>query len=329
MRQLDFLAIGDITTDAFIRLIDAQVHCKVDTDACELCVRFADKIPYESFTEVHAVGNSPNASVCVARLGLFAGLVSNLGDDINGDACLETLKKEKVDAKLVTAHKNAKTNYHFVLWYGAERTILVKHETYPYTFPDFAPPRWLYLSSIGNGTEKYHDEIAAYLAKNPEVKFAFQPGTFQIALGTEKLCSLYARAEVLVCNKEEAQRVLMGDFAGFAEALSGLHALGPKLVCITDGPAGAYFSDGVNNYFMPPYPNPKPPVERTGAGDAFAATFVSMLALGKTSLEALRLAPINSAYVVQDIGAQRGLLSREALEQYLTNAPREYAPRPL
>lgn len=111
--------------------------------------------------------------------------------------------------------------------------------------------------------------------------------------------------------------------------LAELHALGPKFVCVTDGPAGAYFSDGADNYFMPAYPDPKPPLERTGAGDAFAATFVSMLALGKTPLEALRAAPINSAYVVQNIGAQRGLLSREALEQCLTRAPKEYAPRPL
>lgn len=328
MRQLDFLAIGDITTDAFIRLTDAHVHCKVDTDACELCVRFADKVPYESLTEISAVGNSPNAAVCAARLGLSAGLVSNLGNDANATACLEILKKEKVDTELVTEHKNAKTNYHFVLWYGAERTILVKHEPYSYALPALTPACWLYLSSIGSGTEKYYEEIADYLAKHPETKFAFQPGTFQITLGTEKLRSLYARAEVLVCNKEEALRVLARD-DDMRNFLENLRALGPKIVCITDGPKGAYMGDESGTYFMPPYPDPKPPVERTGAGDAFAATFVSYLAFGKTPMEALRFAPINSAYVVQEIGAQRGLLLREALERYLTHAPKEYAPRPL
>ena len=80
---------------------------------------------------------------------------------------------------------------------------------------------------------------------------------------------------------------------------------------------------------MPIYPDPKPPYERTGAGDAFAATFTSYLALGKTPLEALRRAPINAAYVVQNIGAQRGLLSREQLEKYLMNAPQGYAIKKL
>ncbi|MDP3661686.1 MAG: carbohydrate kinase family protein, partial [bacterium] len=240
------------------------------------------------------------------------------------------------------------TNYHFVLWYGAERTILVKHELYQYALPPIQPARWLYLSSIGSGTEKYHDEIADYLAKNPEVKFAFQPGTFQITLGTEKLRALYERAEVLFVNREEAERILTitkrtenfvsrrsprreGEadeiFSSQSDIFKGLRALGPKIVCVTDGLKGAYMADESGAYFMPPYPDPKPPLERTGAGDAFAATFVSYLALGKTPLEALRLAPINSAYVVQDIGAQRGLLSREALEKYLASAPTNYQPR--
>jgi sugar/nucleoside kinase (ribokinase family) len=111
--------------------------------------------------------------------------------------------------------------------------------------------------------------------------------------------------------------------------LSGLHKLGTKIVCVTDGPKGAYFSDGKSAYFMPMYPDPKPPTNRTGAGDAFAATFVSYIALGYEPLEALRRAPINSAFVVQEIGAQKGLLSREKLEEHLANAPKDYAPRSL
>ena len=110
---------------------------------------------------------------------------------------------------------------------------------------------------------------------------------------------------------------------------ASLRALGPKIVCITDGPQGAYMSAPEGNYFMPPYPDPKPPVNRTGAGDAFAATFVSYLARGFSSLEALRRAPINSAFVVQEIGAQKGLLTRERLEEYLTTAPKDFSPRPL
>ena len=41
--QYDFVAIGDITTDAFIKLKDADELMNHGTR--ELCVRFADKVP--------------------------------------------------------------------------------------------------------------------------------------------------------------------------------------------------------------------------------------------------------------------------------------------
>src|SRR3989344_5421031 len=241
MEKLDFLAIGDITTDAFIRITDAHVHCKIDTDTCELCVRFGDKIPYEFVEIVRAVGNSPNAAVSVARLGLLSGLVTDIGDDENGRECAETLAKEQVDARLVTVHKGARTNYHFVLWFGAERTILVKHEKYDYKLPPIEPsPKWIYLSSLGGDSEAYHYELAEYLEAHKEVELAFQPGTFQMALGKEKLKRLYVRANLFFCNREEARRILGTEENDIAKLLKLLHELGPKIVCITDGPKGAY-----------------------------------------------------------------------------------------
>ena len=45
---------------------------------------------------IRAVGNAPNAAVSAARLGLKAGLVTNIGDDQNGRECLEVLQKDSV-----------------------------------------------------------------------------------------------------------------------------------------------------------------------------------------------------------------------------------------
>ena len=330
MNKLDFLAIGDITIDAFIRLKDAHVHCKIDSDACELCVRFGDKIPYEFVEVVRAVGNAPNAAVSVARLGLSSGLVTDIGDDENGRECLEALKKEKVDTRFVTKHTGTKTNYHYVLWFEAERTILVKHEKFDYVLPKLPEVMWVYLSSLGAETLSYHEELKKYLEEHVETKLTFQPGTFQINAGVEVMRYFYRRAELLVVNVEEARRILeLGQTVSIKELLTALRSLGPKIVCITDGPKGAYAYDGYTNeyWFQPMYPDPNPPVSRTGAGDAFASTFTSALILGKAVKEALQWAPVNSAYVVQQIGAQKGLLTREQLEEYLKKAPSDYKPR--
>jgi ribokinase len=329
-QKYDFVAIGDITVDAFIQLSknDAKVSEDAKTGRKKLEMNFGGKLPYEDVTVVNAVGNSPNAAVAAHRLGLRSALVANLGHDRNGKDCLDALRKEGVDTDFVKIHEDKKTNYHYVLRYGAERTILIKHEEYPYVLPNFViPPAFFYFSSIGENGVAFHHEIAAYLKAHPETKLAFQPGTFQIRLGVKELGDLYAVTEIFFCNKEEAQEILATDEQSIPLLLKGIKALGPTIPVITDGPNGAFALDGDTTWFMPMYPDPKEPVSRTGAGDAFSSTFTSAIILGLPVKTALSWGPINSMSVVQYIGAQKGLLTREQIEQYLKDAPGDYVPK--
>jgi len=327
MKQYDFLAIGDSTTDAFIKLKDASVHCNIDREKCEICLRFKDKIPYEEVYVVPAVGNSANASVAAARLGLQSALMSNIGDDYFGQEALDALKKESVSAEFVTINNGKKTNYHYVLWYEDDRTILIKHQEYDYRLPYFNDPKWVYFSSMGENSLAFHEVFERYINEHPNIKLAFQPGTYQMKFGRKKLAGIYKRTEVFICNKEEAQRVLEINETDVKKLMKSLADLGPKIVVVTDGPAGAYAYDGKSAWFMPPYPDPKPPFERTGAGDAFSSTFVAALCLGLSVEEALRWAPVNSMSVVQYVGAREGLLTRDNLEKYLSEAPVGYIPK--
>jgi ribokinase len=325
---LDFIALGDITIDAFIKLAKHSARVSQgERGKEEICMSFGDKIPYEAVDVVYAVGNSPNASVAAARLGLKSALITNLGKDKNGDDCIASLQNNGVITDYIKQHDNIKTNYHYVLRYEEERTILIKHEEYPYKLPDFPPPRWLYLSSLGENSTEHHHEIAEYLITHPETKLAFQPGTYQIKLGYKKLEKLYKIAELFFCNKEEAKRILeRQEENDIKNLLRNMRELGPKTVVITDGPRGAYAFDGHEMWHMPMYPDPAPPVDRTGAGDSFASTFTAALSLGKSIPEALKWGPINSMSVVQYVGAQKGLLSQKKLEEYLKNAPSSYRP---
>jgi len=330
-KEFDFVAIGDITTDAFIKLKKETAHVVCDTRGrkCQICLDFGDKIEYESVTEIPAVGNSPNAAVSAHRLGLRSAIVTNMGDDYHGKRKLAQLEKEGIDTCFIKIHTGKESNYHYVLWYEEERTILVKHHKYPYALPDIGKPRWIYLSSLGEDSIPFHAEIAAYLKKNEEVRFAFQPGTFQIKLGSETLKDLYEESDLFFCNLQEAQRILKTKNNDVKKLLSDMRALGPKIPVITDGPAGAYAYDGDGTWHMPMYPDPSPPIDRTGAGDSFSSTFTVMLAMGKTVPEALMYAPINSASVVQKVGAQEGLLTMKEIEEWLAKAPPEYAPKKL
>ena len=324
MNDLDIIAIGDITTDAFIRLKDAEINCDVDHEKCKLSMDFATKIPYEFVKVVPSVGNSPNAAVACARLGLKVGLVTNMGDDQNGKDCLTQLKKEKVNVEHIKIHPNKLTNYHYVLWYQDERTILIKHEEYNYTLPFIGNPKWIYLSSIGESGASLHDILAGYLKEHKDIQLAFQPGTFQISLGYEKLKEIYKQTKVFFCNVAEAQKILKTEEKNISNLLLKIKELGPEIVVITDGKKGAYMHYEKENFFMPPYPDQSPPYERTGAGDAFSSTFIGALALGKTPFEAITWGPINSMSVVQYVGAQEGLLTKKKVEEHLKTAPENY-----
>ena len=323
--KLDFVAIGDIVTDAFIELSDAWIENDNPLKEKELCMKFGDKLPFRDVVVVPAVGNSPNATVSAHRLGLKAALVSNLGDDGFGKEQVQALKKEGINTKYVTMHKDKQSNYHYVLRYGAERTILVKHTEFPYSFPNISPvPKFLYLSSLAENSLEYHHQITGYLKSNPSVKLAFQPGTFQMKLGYEALKDLYQHTYIFFCNKQEAQRILNSKEEDIKTLLQKIKELGPQIPVITDGPNGAYTLYEGKTYFAPMYPDMKEPVDRTGAGDSFSSTFTTALALGKTIQEALLWGPINSMSVVQYIGAQAGLLTKAKIEEYLKNAPAEY-----
>ncbi|KKP86812.1 MAG: hypothetical protein UR90_C0020G0012, partial [Parcubacteria group bacterium GW2011_GWC1_35_8] len=305
--KMDFLAIGDIVVDAFIKLKDAQIDGIPDTPSYKICIPFADKVPYEDVFVVSAVGNAGNAAVSAARLGLKTALVTNVGDDREGEDCLSVLKKEKIDPSFIKINENAKTNYHYVLWYGAERTILIKHQDYKYTLPEIGNPKWIYFSSVNETAFPFHLQLADYLDSHPDIKLAFQPGKFEIKLGKEKLARLYKHAKMFFCNVEEAEKILGIEDLGVKDLLKKMHELGPENVIITDGPKGAYAYDGKEIYFINPYPDPKPPYSRTGAGDAFSSTIVSATILGKTLPEAMAWGGINAMSVVQQVGAQKGL----------------------
>ncbi len=330
MTKIDFLAIGDTVIDAFIKLTDADradIRGEAGHEDYKICLPFADKIPYEEVQILNAVGNSANAAVSASRLGLKSGLVSNLGDDQNGQDCLDSLKKDGVNTEFVKINKGIKTNYHYVLCYQSERTILIKHEKYAYELGNIGEPSWIYFSSVSATAFPFHNTVADYLEAHPNIKLAFQPGKNEINLGKEKLAKLYARTEIFFCNVEEARTILNLQGADILELSQKMQALGPKIVCISDGPNGAYLYDKGELWQVPIYPDIAPPVDRTGAGDAFASTITSMLVLGKSPLEALVFGPINSMSVVQEVGAQKGLLPLEKLEYYLKNAPADYKPR--
>ena len=324
------LAVGDIVTDAFIKLSEEYAQSYTDEHGYKrLAFELGAKLPYDSVEIIQAVECSPNAAVSMSRLQLGVGLMSWLGDDGPGKDMIKYLAAQGVDTDELAVEDGKKTNYHYVLRYGGDRTKLQRFEDYSYEWK--APkqrPDWLYLGVLGEKTWPLHEGMLRYLEDNPGIKLAFQPGMYHLMWGAEKMKNFYKRSEVVVMNREEAVTVTGGDHADIPALIDKLHELGPKIVVVTDGPDGAYASDGQTRLKMPLYPDPGPPVDRTGAGDAFASTFVAALIKGNTIEGALQWAPINSMSVCQKVGAQAGLLTERQLDFYLRHSPKHYQPTP-
>lgn len=325
------LAVGDIFTDAFIQLDENYARIDEDENGDKrLSLPFGSKPPYVKMDPVMAVGPSPNAGVSCARLGMEVQLLAWIGDDVTGQEMIEYLHTEDINTDTMITKPETKSNYYYVLRYGADRTILVKNEEYDYEW--VAPketPDWLYLSLIAKKSWQLHEDVLDYLEDNPDIKFAFQPGTFHFEWGAKKLERVYKRSHIVIMNREEAVDVTGESYDSIKGLADALHALGPKVVVITDGPNGSYASYDGKLVTVPNYPDPAKPLDRTGAGDAFASTIVAALALGKQMDEALLWAPINSMNVVQNLGAQAGLLTQAKIQEYLKSAPEWYKVKDL
>ena len=272
MANIDVIAVGDVVTDAFIKLFDDQATTYTDEQGKQvLAMEYGTKLPFERAEVIEGVGNAANAAVALTKLGLKTGFVTNVGEDKYGRGIIASLNAKNVDTRLVRVNPGKISNYHYVLWYKEERTILINHEHYEYEWPnlrDKQSPDWIYFSSLAENAIDMHDDLADWLDEHSNVKLVFQPGTYQMKAGAERLKRIYQHTTVLVLNKEEAAFVGGGDVNNMNNLFDTMHALGAKIVCITDGPNGAYASSEEGRFFMPIYPDIAAPYERTGAGDA-------------------------------------------------------------
>lgn len=340
-QEFDFISIGDMVTDAFVNT-DSVAVTHPERGPAMMCMAYGDKIPFNWHKIVAGVGNSANAAVSATRLGLKTAYVANVGDDETGQEQIQALKNNAVDTRFVTTHPGEISNYHYVISHKADRTILIKHTEFDYSLPNIGSPRWVYLSSLAKNSLSHHMEIADYLDAHPDCNLAFQPGTFQMKLGVKKLSRIYQHSTLFFCNVEEAKKILypivdeleqqvediessVSRTQAIVILLEKMHDQGPTIPVITDGPNGAYArdTDGLI-YFCPMYPDPKPPIDRTGAGDSFSSTFTAIYAQTGSVTESLLIGPINSMNVVQYVGAQEGLQSREEIQNHLDNAPDFY-----
>lgn len=317
MANLDLLSIGDANLDAFIVPSESESLCEIDTKKSLIAFSYGDKIPVRNL-EFCVGGNTANNAVGVARLGVNVGAVLTLGDDSTGLQIIEKLKEEKVDLSYCIQQPATLSNFNVVVSYTGERTIFTYHAPRSYEFPVQLPKvPWVYLTSMGESYRPFYTHMAEWFVKNPDIKLAFNPGSWQLRGGIKEIGNIFKLSRIVFVNKEEAEKLTGFEVKGSVtkELLMALSGLGPQISVITDGGNGAYLFDG--HRFLSCGIMPMDAYERTGAGDAFGSGFLSAVIKGKTLEEALIWGTVNSASVIGYIGAQKGLLKEDDVDTWI------------
>lgn len=322
---LDVITIGESLRDVFYLLHEASVSCSIHKERCLLCLEYAEKIPVQDIVKVRAAGNSANAAVGCARLGLKSAFVSWVGADSAGQEIRSALKAEGVDERFIVTDKKHGTSEATILNFQGERTQLVHFEPRSYVLPKLPKTRAIYYSAMGSKHAAFDRMLLNTLKKAPETKFIFQPGTTHVRAGLPAIKKLIQRSWLFILNKDEAHLLLPDGERTIHNLCENFYHLGASMVVITDGANGAYAYDGRQHLVMPIFPGEA--TERTGAGDSFATAVTCALLQGQTLAEALRWGAANSWSVVQFIGPQKGLLTRakmkSTLKKYSRIIPKE------
>jgi len=312
----DVITVGSSTVDVFaktkfselIKIIDS----KKETDL--LAYPTGSKILIEKL-EFTTGGGATNTAVALSRLGHKVACISKMGYGANAEKIKRHLKRDNVDTSLIVCAKNGRTGYSIILdSLEHDRTILAfKGSNNDLKFNEInlkkLNTKWFYFSTMMGQSFKTLEKLAKFAEKN-NIKIAFNASQYLAEKGISHSKEILKRTDIFILNKEEA--ALMTNKDKIQDMLKTLQKLA-KIVIITDGKKDVNAYDGKYLYNLKP--NKIKIVETTGAGDAFACTFLCGM-IKKNNIEfALKLANTNAESVIQYHGAKNKLLIyKEALK---------------
>ncbi|MDU0366508.1 sugar kinase [Microbacterium sp. KSW4-17] len=277
---------------------------------------------------VAVAGAELNTAVGVARLGHRSSWMSRLGDDAFAGLVRATLAAEGIDDRFVRAAPGEKTG---LIVKQRLSDDLVRSEHYrvgsaasgltaaDFTADDLADVDLVHVScitaSLGEGPRALFERVvheAAGRGVPVSLDTNHRPQLIDDAGLRDAVDDVIEHVDTLLCNEDEA-RVLTG-LDDAEEAVATLLARGPRTVVVKLGRHGAVAGDAAGVRRSPAVEIP-PPHHPVGAGDAFAAGWITAVLEGLPVDGALRRAAWCAARVVADPGDHTGFPSRDRLAE--------------
>lgn len=315
MKRFDVIAVGGSTRDFFMS------SSNYDVTGNTLKLPWGEKVVAQNLIK-EIGGGGCNGAVSFSRAGLKASLLTKVGNDSSGENVAHRLKDEGVDLGLLKVIPGGitstsfilcnKTGEHSIVMYRGNNDEFISSEI---NWKELINSGWIYLADITAAHSDLSTEIAQFSNKN-DIRLAFIPGQHQLKLGVEKLKPLFSVVDVLILNAYEAStllektpdpEMLMGELETLDTLLQQFGSFGVKTTVITADIHGARALTSGKYYFQPA-PKVEKIVNTTGAGDAFASTFVASRIKEIETEEGLKKASENAGSVLTHLGAQTGLM---------------------
>jgi ribokinase len=271
---------------------------------------------------MNAGGKGANQAVAAARYGNRVVFVAKTGDDLFGKQVREQLKIDGIITDYVFIDKEHPSGVALItIDKDAENCIVVASGANMYLSTDDIDQAADEICSADVVLMQLESPVetvayAARMAAQAGVPVILNPAPAPIeTLSTELMQNLY----LITPNRSEASLISgieVTDMESAQRAAKAIHAMGPRNVIITLGSEGSLIYNGAS--FMQIEALKVKAVDTTAAGDTYNGVLASVIAEGKSLIEAASEASIAGAISVTRMGAQPAAPTREEINEKKT-----------
>ncbi|QLY80662.1 sugar kinase [Clostridium intestinale] len=285
-----------------------------------MCPEKKGPIIFTNTFEKKVGGAELNVAIGCARLGLKSGWISSLGNDDFGKFILRSVRADNVDTsevKLVDGHPTS-VYFREVLSDGSSRSFYYRENSPTSTMkPEdlneeyFKKSKVLHITGVFPSILKNNQNIileAIRLAKKNGLLISFDPN-IRLKMWTKEeakefINSILPDVDILLVGDEEVELLL--NTTDLEEAIKRFYSYGISKVVIKRGAKGAMGYEGKEIFYVDGIP-PKALVDTVGAGDGFAAGFLTSTIKGESFEDSIRFANAVGSLVVGVEGDNEGL----------------------
>lgn len=285
-----------------------------------MCPEKKGPIIFTNTFEKKVGGAELNVAIGCARLGLKSGWISSLGNDDFGKFILRSVRADNVDTsevKLVDGHPTS-VYFREVLSDGSSRSFYYRENSPTSTMkPEdlneeyFKKSKVLHITGVFPSILKNNQNIileAIRLAKKNGLLISFDPN-IRLKMWTKEeakefINSILPDVDILLVGDEEVELLL--NTTDLEEAIKRFYSYGISKVVIKRGAKGAMGYEGKEIFYVDGIPS-KALVDTVGAGDGFAAGFLTSTIKGESFEDSIRFANAVGSLVVGVEGDNEGL----------------------